>query len=75
MHFEKLVEAVKERRNSLNVNQDLLAELSGLGLRTIKQFESGKGNPTLSTLVKLSDALGMEVVLKVKSLSPEDEAS
>lgn len=75
MHFEKLVEAVKERRNSLKVNQDLLAELSGVGLRTIKQFESGKGNPTLSTLVKLSDALGMEVVLKVKSLSPEDEAS
>ena len=75
MHFEKLVEAVKERRNSLKVNQDLLAELSGVGLRTIKQFESGKGNPTLSTLVKLSEALGMEVVLKVKSLSPEDEAS
>lgn len=75
MHFNKIVEAVKERRNSLNVNQELLAELSGVGLRTIKQFESGKGNPTLSTLVKVSDALGMELVLKVKSLSPEDEAS
>lgn len=75
MHFEKLVKAVKERRDSLNVNQDLLAELSGVGLRTIKQFESGKGNPTLSTLLKLSEALGMELVLKVKSLSPEDEAS
>lgn len=75
MHFEDLVKAVKERRDSLKVNQDLLAELSGVGLRTIKQFESGKGNPTLSTLVKLSEALGMELVLKVKSLSPEDEAS
>lgn len=39
MHFEKLVLALKERRNSLNVNQELLAELSGVGLRTIKQFE------------------------------------
>jgi len=75
MHFEKLVKAVKERRDSLNVNQELLAELSGVGLRTIKQFEGGKGNPTLSTLAKVSEALGMELVLKIKSISPEDEAS
>jgi transcriptional regulator with XRE-family HTH domain len=46
-----------------------LAELSGVGLRTLKQFESGKGNPTLLTLSKISDILGLEVTLKIKNLN------
>lgn len=53
----------------LQVTQETLAQLSGVGLRTLKQFESGKGNPTLTTLQKLADALGMEVNLKIKELS------
>ncbi|HZW69710.1 MAG TPA: helix-turn-helix transcriptional regulator [Hanamia sp.] len=66
MHFEELITMVKQRRESLLVTQETLAELSGVGLRTVKQFESGKGNPTLITLQKLADALGLEVTLKVK---------
>lgn len=68
MHFEKLIQTVKERREIMQVTQETLAELSGVGLRTLKQFESGKGNPTLSTLQKLADVLGMEVCLKVKTM-------
>jgi transcriptional regulator with XRE-family HTH domain len=68
MHFQKLIETVKERREIMQVTQETLAELSGVGLRTLKQFESGKGNPTLSTLQKLADVLGMEVCLKVKTM-------
>ena len=51
----------------MKVTQEELAELSGVGLRTLKQFESGKGNPTLLTLKKLADVLGMEVCLQVKN--------
>lgn len=69
MHFEELVRAVKKRRESLQVTQETLAELSGVGLRTLKQFESGKGNPTLITLQKLADVLGLELTLKLKSIS------
>jgi transcriptional regulator with XRE-family HTH domain len=69
MHFEGLVNMIKARRESLQVTQETLAELSGVGLRTVKQFESGKGNPTLVNLQKLADALGLEVTLKVKSRS------
>ena len=71
MHYDDLVKIVKERRESLRVTQETLAELSGVGLRTLKQFESGKGNPTLMTLHKLADVLGLELSLKVKSLTPE----
>jgi len=69
MHFEELIKTIKERRVMLQVTQETLAELSGVGLRTLKQFESGKGNPTLLTLQKLSDVLGLEISLKVKTIA------
>lgn len=67
MHFKSLISSLKERREMLQVTQETLAELSGVGLRTLKQFESGKGNPTLSTVSKLANALGLELVFQVKS--------
>jgi transcriptional regulator with XRE-family HTH domain len=70
VHFKELIKTVKERREALQVTQERLAELSDVGLRTLKQFESGKGNPTLSTLQKISDVLGMEVCLKIKNITP-----
>lgn len=69
MHFEELIHIIKERREMLQVTQENLAQLSGVGLRTLKQFESGKGNPTLLTFQKLADVLGLEVCLKLKTVS------
>ena len=66
MHLEELIQTIKERREMLQVTQETVAELSGVGLRTLKQLESGKGNPTLQTLQKLADVLGMEVCLRLK---------
>jgi transcriptional regulator with XRE-family HTH domain len=70
MHFERIIKQLKERREALQVTQEMLADISGVSLRTLKQFESGKGNPTLETLTKLSEALGLEVNLQVKSQQP-----
>lgn len=64
-----LAAIIKERRESLRVTQETLAELSGVGLRTLKQFESGKGNPTLQTLLKLADVLGLDLVLQLKTIN------
>jgi len=69
LHFLKLIETIKERREMLQVNQEMLAKLSGVSLRALKQFESGKGNPTLKTISKLADALGLELTLQVKTLN------
>lgn len=65
MHFSKLINSIKERREELQVTQEVLADISGVGLRTLKQFESGKGNPTAETLNKLGGALGMELTFKI----------
>lgn len=67
MHFESIIKQLKNRREELQVTQETLADISGVGLRTLKQLESGKGNPTLETLTKLADALGMEVHLQIKT--------
>ncbi len=68
MHLSELILELKKRRETLNVTQEQLAEISGVGLRTLKQFESGKGNPTLQTLYKLADALGLKLKLEVKEI-------
>jgi transcriptional regulator with XRE-family HTH domain len=65
MHLGSIV---KERRKLLNITQETLAEMSGVGLRTLKQLESGKGNPTIITLEKVADVLGMQLVLQIKSM-------
>jgi len=70
MHQADLIQQLKARREVLSLTQEALAELSGVGLRTLKQLESGKGNPTLLTIEKLADVLGLELILQVKSLIP-----
>ncbi|OFY62480.1 MAG: transcriptional regulator [Bacteroidetes bacterium RIFCSPLOWO2_02_FULL_36_8] len=70
MHFNKLIRIIKERRETLKVTQETLADLSGVGLRTLKHFESGKGNPTINTMQKIADVLGMEFTLEIKKIKP-----
>lgn len=65
MHLGSIL---KERRKLLDITQETLADMSGVGLRTLKQLESGKGNPTIITLEKVADVLGMQLVLQIKSM-------
>ncbi|MCG8475913.1 MAG: helix-turn-helix domain-containing protein [Cytophagales bacterium] len=65
--MKELIQMIKTRREMLQVTQEDLADLSGVGLRTLKQLESGKGNPTVHTLEKLSDVLGLELKLVLKT--------
>jgi transcriptional regulator with XRE-family HTH domain len=71
MHLQKIIKSIKERREMLNVTQETLAQLSAIGLRTIKQLESGKGNPTLQTLEKVAEVLGMEINITLKKVNDE----
>lgn len=71
MHFGVINETIKARRLGLNVTQEMLSELSGVSLRTLKKLESGQGNPTLRTLQKVAGVLGLEICLQVKNPPPE----
>ena len=68
MHYDNLLQALKSRREELGVTQEQLSELANVSLRTVKEIDGGKGNPTVSTLIKLADVLGMELKLEVKKL-------
>jgi transcriptional regulator with XRE-family HTH domain len=69
MHLHDLIQVIKNRREMLQVTQETLAEYTGVGLRTIKQFESGRGNPTLLTIYKITEVLGLDMALNVKNLN------
>jgi transcriptional regulator with XRE-family HTH domain len=64
-----VIKQIKERREMLKITQENLADLSGVGLRTIKQLEAGRANPTIRTLEDIADVLGLELVLQVKRLN------
>ncbi|WP_277464029.1 helix-turn-helix transcriptional regulator [Parabacteroides sp. PF5-6] len=61
-----IFETLKQRRLLLDITQQDLADFSGIGLRTIRQLEAGKGNPSVETLSRLLDVLGMEIDIRVK---------
>ena len=57
---------IKERRTLLGISQQDLADFSGVGISTVKDLERGVGNPSMKTLQKILDVVGLEVVLQVK---------
>lgn len=50
---------IKELREEKNLTQTQLAELIGVSMRTIQNWESGDKNITVSKLLKLNKALGV----------------
>jgi len=66
MTNEEIIKIVKDRKEILAINQENLAELSEVGIATLKRFESGKGNITLNNLQKIVDILGLEIRLELK---------
>ena len=69
MTNEEIIKIVKDRKEILAINQENLAELSEVGIATLKRFESGKGNITLKNLQKIVDILGLEIRLELKNIS------
>jgi y4mF family transcriptional regulator len=59
-------EAIKKRRELLGLLQPQLAAISGISRRTIQLVENGKANPSLETLLKIADPLGLTIELAVK---------
>jgi transcriptional regulator with XRE-family HTH domain len=52
---------IAERRDTLNITQARLAKLSGVSVHTLSNLETGEGNVTLDTLLKVADTVGFKV--------------
>ena len=52
---------LREWRTRQNLTQEQLAERSGLSYKFIGEIERGRGNPTIETMARLCDALGVSM--------------
>ena len=71
-----LQHAVKEMRAISRMTQAQFAEHRGVSLKTIKEIENGKGNPTIQSLNRIGQFFGLEVAfvrtetLREKKIAP-----
>ena len=65
----KYGELIKERRAVFGLTQQDLSDYTGLSLLIIKSVESEKGNPSLKTLEKIAEILGLELTIRVKIIN------
>jgi transcriptional regulator with XRE-family HTH domain len=68
MNFGELIE---DRRKFLQIKQEDLAELCGISTKSIQKIENNQANPTIHTLTKILEVLGMEIKIEVKQLDHE----
>ena len=68
MNQKEIGRIMKERRKHLGVNQQILADLAGVGINTLVAIERGDGNPQLSTLLTILDTLGLEADIHLKTM-------
>jgi hypothetical protein len=69
MAFLSAVAALKRRREELGLSLSEVSERSGLDKGMISRLENGKIlNPTMATLWRYAEALGMQVALAVEAL-------
>ena len=63
MLFKQLGIQLKGRRKALGITQPHLAELADISVNTLYKIERGQANPTLEVLQKLTDVLGLDIIL------------
>lgn len=61
-----LKEVMKARRKRFGLTQSDLAQMADVGIATVKDIERGKGNPSLETILKILDVLGLEMNFRVR---------
>jgi y4mF family transcriptional regulator len=66
MLVEDLGQILKARRKELKITQPHLAELAQISTNTLYKIEKGEANPSFDVLNKLSEVLGMQLMLEVK---------
>lgn len=63
--------AVRRTRTRLGLSVEALAEESGVSMGQISQLERGKANPSLKTLDKVAQAMGVSIVSLLSAPRPD----
>lgn len=59
---------IQELRTQRRITQEHPAEIAQVGINTLYKIEKGDANPTLFSLEKIADVLGLEITLEVKEI-------
>jgi len=63
---EKIGQIIKHRRKELQMEQSDLQDYAQVGSTTLSKLEQGKLNITIDNLEKITEVLGLELVIKTK---------
>ena len=63
-----IMQALIDARNEAGITQTELSRRTGIAQTDISKLESGNGNPSLKTLKRLAEGLGMTLELKFKPI-------
>lgn len=66
LKIELLAEQIKQLRKERNLTQEQLGELVGVQRAQISKMENNTGNVTLTTLLKIFDALKAKVTFEIE---------
>ena len=66
--LQKIGFLIQQRRDQMRITQQQLAEMAGVGINTLYKIETGQANPTLESIEKITNVLGMEITLQVKKI-------
>ena len=61
LNFNAIGQKIKERRTSLGITQDYIANLLNVNPSHISNIERGRANPSLTALVKIANILQCSV--------------
>lgn len=64
MTHEEIITTIRNRRKSLGITLAELSEKVDIRATTICDIENGKRNPSLTTLLRITDALGLSISLQ-----------
>jgi len=68
MNNQQLGKIIQERRDYLNLTQKDVAEMAGITFKSISEIELGIRNPTINTLNRVLDVLGLDLSVQIKSM-------
>ena len=69
MNNQQIGKIIQERRDYLNLTQKDVAEMAGITFKSISEIELCIRNPSINTLNKVLDVLGLELSVQIKTMN------
>ena len=71
--FSEISAQLIDARNKSGITQNELAQKTGLTQALISRIESGKSHPTIDTLKRIADGLGLRLVVSLEDFEGGEE--